>query len=50
MSWARMLLLGNVGQQMDIEDVEADVRRLRATIERLVRGLDAPSLPTNDAD
>jgi len=27
-----MLLLGNVGQQIDIEDVENDVERLRARI------------------
>ena len=32
MRWARMLLLGNVGQQIDIEDVENDVERLRARI------------------
>jgi len=27
-----MLLLGNVGQQIDIEDIEDDVERLRARI------------------
>ncbi len=32
MRWARMLLLGNVGQQIDIEDIEDDVERLRARI------------------
>ena len=32
MSWGRMLLLGNVGQQIDIEDIEEDVARLRARI------------------
>ena len=32
MSWARMLLLGNLGQQLDIDDVEADVARLRARL------------------
>ena len=29
-SWLRMMFLGNVGQQLDIDDVEADVERLRA--------------------
>ncbi len=32
MSWARMLLLGDVGQQRDIGDVENDVARLRARL------------------
>jgi len=32
MRWAQLLLLGNVGQQIDIEDVENDVERLRARI------------------
>ena len=32
MSWVRMLLLGNIGQQLDIEDVENDVVRLRARL------------------
>jgi hypothetical protein len=32
MSWVRMLLLGNVGQQLDINDVEDDVVRLRARL------------------
>ncbi|MFN8994449.1 MAG: hypothetical protein ACK5X3_12430 [Pseudomonadota bacterium] len=32
MSWARMLLMGNVGQQLDIEDIEDDMVRLRARI------------------
>ena len=32
MSWARMLLLGDVGQQLDIDDVENDVARLRARL------------------
>jgi hypothetical protein len=32
MSWVRMLLLGNIGQQMDIDDVEQDVVRLRARL------------------
>ena len=32
MSWGRMLLLGNVGQQLDIEDIEDDMVRLRARI------------------
>lgn len=32
MSWARMLLMGNVGQQLDIEAIEDDMVRLRARI------------------
>jgi len=32
MSWARMLLLGNVGRQFDIDDIENDMVRLRARI------------------
>lgn len=32
MSWGRMLLLGNVGQQIDIEEIEEDVARLRARL------------------
>jgi Mg2+ and Co2+ transporter CorA len=33
MGWARMLLLGNVGQQLDIDDIESDVSQLRARIQ-----------------
>lgn len=32
MSWARMLLLGDVGQQLSIGDIEDDVGRLRARL------------------
>ncbi|WP_353268420.1 hypothetical protein [Gemmatimonas sp.] len=32
MSWGRMLLMGNVGQQLDIEAIEDDMVRLRARI------------------
>jgi hypothetical protein len=35
MDWPRLLLLGNVGQQLDIEDIEdieGDVARLRARL------------------
>jgi multidrug resistance efflux pump len=32
MSWARLLLLGDWGQQLAIEDVEADVVRLRSRL------------------
>jgi hypothetical protein len=32
MSWVKMLLLGNIGQQLDIEDFENDVVRLRARL------------------
>lgn len=34
MSWARMLLLGNFGQQLDIDNIEADVARLRGRLTR----------------
>jgi multidrug resistance efflux pump len=32
MSWGRLLLLGDWGQQLAIEDVEADVVRLRSRL------------------
>ncbi len=32
MSWVRTLLLGDIGQQMDIDDVENEVIRLRARL------------------
>ena len=32
MSWARMLLLGDVGQQLSIGDIEDDVAQLRARL------------------
>lgn len=32
MNWARMLVMGDVGQQIDIESVESDVSRLRANV------------------
>ncbi len=34
MSWTRMLLLGDVGQQLTIHDVESDITRLRAQLHR----------------
>jgi hypothetical protein len=30
MSWTRLFLLGDIGQQLDIEDVRHDVERMRA--------------------
>lgn len=30
MGWGRMFLLGNVGQQLDIEEMRAEMRQLRA--------------------
>ncbi len=33
MSWGRMLLLGNVGQQFDINDIEDDVAQLRSVLQ-----------------
>ena len=32
MRWARMWLLGNIGQQIEIEEIEDGVERLRARI------------------
>jgi uncharacterized protein CbrC (UPF0167 family) len=34
MGWARWLLLGDLGQQMDIEDVRGELDRLRAEHDR----------------
>ena len=34
MSWPRLLLLGDVGQQLDIDDIEGDVARLRGRLAR----------------
>ena len=34
MGWGRMLLLGNFGQQMDIEEQRQEVERLREEIRR----------------
>jgi hypothetical protein len=33
MGWGRMLLLGNVGQQLDIQDAEAALAALRREVE-----------------
>lgn len=35
MGWGRMLLLGNVGQQMDIGDVQAELSSLRRQLNGL---------------
>ncbi|MFT3686687.1 MAG: hypothetical protein QM783_17505 [Phycisphaerales bacterium] len=35
MGWGRMLLLGNVGQQMDLDDVQADLLNLRRELNGL---------------
>jgi hypothetical protein len=35
MGWGRMLLLGNVGQQMDLDDVQADLMNLRRELNGL---------------
>jgi hypothetical protein len=32
-SWARTLLLGNIGQKFDIDDIESDMARLRSRLE-----------------
>jgi hypothetical protein len=34
MGWGRMLLLGNVGQQLDIGDLDQTVAAMRAAFER----------------
>lgn len=34
MGWGRMMLLGNVGQQLDIQDVENAVGQLQATLQQ----------------
>jgi len=34
MGWGRMLLLGNWGQQMDIEDQRAEIRELKREMRR----------------
>ncbi len=33
MGWARMMLLGNIGQQIDIDEIETDVEQLRMRLE-----------------
>lgn len=32
MGWGRMMLLGNVGQQLDIQDLENAINQMRATV------------------
>src|SRR5215203_3394238 len=32
MGWGRFLLLGDVGQQLDLRDQQADMQRLRASV------------------
>ncbi len=32
MGWGRMLLLGDLGQQMDIQDTQAELARLKAAV------------------
>ena len=45
MGWGRMLLLGNWGQQMDIEDQREELERLRQNMASSIRGgVDAPHL------
>jgi hypothetical protein len=33
MGWGRMMLLGNVGQQLDIQDVEGAVNQLQSALQ-----------------
>ena len=37
MGWARTLLLGDVGNRLDIADTENDIRKLRRTVRQKVR-------------
>ncbi len=39
MGWGRMLLLGNVGQQLDIRDAQANQESLRACLTNAVAAL-----------
>ena len=32
MGWGRMLLLGNIGQQMDLDDVQGEIAELRSRL------------------
>lgn len=34
MGWGRMMLLGNVGQQLDIQDLENAIREMQTTFEQ----------------
>ncbi len=44
MGWGRMLLLGNWGQQMDIEDQRGQIEQLRHEIGRIRAGADRQDL------
>lgn len=37
MGWGRMFLLGNIGQQMDIQEQREEMRRLRRTVREVQR-------------
>lgn len=41
MGWGRMLLLGNLGQQMDIEEQKQEIEELRTQLESGARAGDA---------
>lgn len=49
MSWGRMLLLGNVGQQLDIDDIEGDVVQLRARLNRRLEAQQATDRSQDNA-
>jgi hypothetical protein len=38
MGWGRMLLLGNLGQQLDIEDQRQEIQELRSRVQSESRG------------
>ena len=41
MGWGRMLLLGNLGQQLDIEDQRREIQELRSKVRAESRGATA---------
>lgn len=40
MGWGRMLLLGNLGQQMDIDDLETSIRQSKRTMAENARSVE----------
>ena len=42
MGWGRMLLLGNVGQQLDVGDLARDVNQLARELDRVDQNAVAP--------
>lgn len=48
MGWGRTLLLGDIGNRMDIADVEQEVVRLRSKLSREMTGMDAANLSQDE--